>query len=1681
LKVWRFRLLVGSGLIALIVFGLALFHAQLLGAGIALGGRAAGYDIRYGRLSFGTGRLVIEAPDVRSLRGAPVLSATRIAVDYSARDAFGGPYLFGVHSLDIVRPKLTIVHYKDGSYNINLPAPNPKASAKPFSIPRIHLSIEDGSAGIVDETRIYAHSRRIAIEDIQIDARLIPAGFSTFTLGLAVLEEGGKFPIAGRGTFDEKRGYELARLRGRTLALGPLVDYALNSTALHVAGGVLNNIDARVYGLLDRSGNMQRHFAATADLDHFQPYLNGITKPLRDGRGALRVYDDGLAIPKVDGSIAGVPVRIAGAIYDLAKPTLRLGITGNGPLAQLLTLSDSGKKLAVAGPVAFTLFVEGDATQPTTLAQFASPRLMYGKIPLEGTSGLVALSGPETAILHAGVTYDGVAASARGRILLQKHTNVDLVASVDAPAVRLPYAAQLLGPMLVHATAVVDGVDANLMTSGVVAGSDATHRLAGTFAVDGRGIGSIGPLAVDGPGSRSLYARVALDRPRAGGGAAYVSAQGFHLDTSGVQPMLPGIALATLPNVSGNLDGNVVVEFAGKRFAAGGNVHAFGVRALGYPIDDLTAHVAVVSPQRVAVDARYRGSLAALALAAGGKVVARGNVDIPVSVVATGPTDAIAQIHDARFTGASVGGVSIDALEATIALRGKAYDVYGARARIAGNDVVASGSFGNGGTLEVSAGDVALAPLRALGLPVTRGNVSAVAEIGGSVAAPSVVGGVAASDVGLANPQAAGLGVSANTALRYSEDTLTLDDVLVRAGPAVASLDGTVRGLRATPSAPRYAFDARVREADIADLARIAKAPLRYPEGSLDADVRVSGAGQSPQIAGRIAIPEGSLNGLGFRDASVLLAGNARDLRARSGRVTIGSSTLGFAAAATSRTQSFALHAPRVELADFNDYFDRGDTLGGRGSIDVAVRNAPDTLSTSGRIRLAHAKVRRFDVGDARADWSTRGRTIASDLALGSSAGRISSAGTVTLPATQPLRDALHRTTVALDAHANDIDLATWLPAAGVVVPVLGIVNANASVRGAYPNITVAAHADLTKGLVQRVPIRTATLDARASRGRATITNAVLAIDNLTANATGSVGVETRAPLDLYIAAQTPDVGALAKTVTGTAYDASGAVHTTLHLTGTALRPLASDVLDADLARYGTFTLPHAHAEIAVSQTRVTLQRGELDLTRGRVLANGFAPIQTTPQPGIGPATAPLALNLTAEKIDLEQFSKDLPRGTVVGGSLDGTVGLGGSLANPALNGTLALTGGSFVGPQEKSKISDAAAQITFADHMATLHDASATVGGGTLALSGRVSVPDLKNPAQSATANLSVASNGAVFNVPSVFRGRVNGTLTVVRNAGSNAVVGGNLAFSSARIPTNALLPKTPTTQASAAPLPISLDLGVVVGDDVRVQGGVVDIGAKGSLKVGGTVSAPTASGELDSTGGTISFYRTFRLQYPSTLLFDPSNGVIPNVDATATTTVDNPPTDVTLAVNGPATQLNVVLQSNPNYSREQILGLLVGAQALGAVSGVQTTSQGAQQNPFQAAAAGQLGTLLTQNVLEPISSQLGGAVGLNNLAINYTPGGGVDLGAQKKIFKNVSAVFAESFSYPQRQSIGLVASPSDATAIQLTFFSQPSSNRFDTFEGAQTLQSSNNSVTGSQPANGSSGFSFSLQRKFR
>ena len=283
---------------------------------------------------------------------------------------------------------------------------------------------------------------------------------------------------------------------------------------------------------------------------------------------------------------------------------------------------------------------------------------------------------------------------------------------------------------------------------------------------------------------------------------------------------------------------------------------------------------------------------------------------------------------------------------------------------------------------------------------------------------------------------------------------------------------------------------------------------------------------------------------------------------------------------------------------------------------------------------------------------------------------------------------------------------------------------------------------------------------------------------------------------------------------------------------------------------------------------RATVSNTEVDLQKGKILVDGFAPLK--PNFAGVVADQPLALNVTAQQIDLSQFEPLAQKGTNITGTLDGRVGLVGNIDTPASAVCSRSRTARSKGRKRNRRSAICRRKWAFANRTVTLQNTHAVVGGGKISLDGSVSVPNLRDPANSATIAFDAISDNAVFDLPNLFKGRINGNLTVARAAFSDYKVGGRLAVTSARIATAGLLPKAQADAGSR------LDAAsrrfcsrCRRRNDVRIQGGPIDIGAKGDLQVAGTLGAPTVDGTLTSTGGTLSFYRTFRIQYPSTVSF--------------------------------------------------------------------------------------------------------------------------------------------------------------------------------------------------------------------
>ncbi len=606
-----------------------------------------------------------------------------------------------------------------------------------------------------------------------------------------------------------------------------------------------------------------------------------------------------------------------------------------------------------------------------------------------------------------------------------------------------------------------------------------------------------------------------------------------------------------------------------------------------------------------------------------------------------------------------------------------------------------------------------------------------------------------------------------------------------------------------------------------------------------------------------------------------------------------------------------------------------------------------------------------------------------------------------------------------------------------MVAPVTGLVDGSAHVHGVAPRLAIGGSAALHDGNAGRVPIRSLTVAATAQRNRVNVTSARLEALNLVATASGSAGLGANDPVALALHATSPDIVAFANRATGKTLDASAALDTTLTLTGTRRAPALHDVLDLAAPRYAKTSAKRAHVDVALGGGRLTLNDASADLTAGRLALSGSVPASLAP-PFVDRRNAPVTGRLLAQGIDLGQFAQLFPKDTKLGGIVDGDVQVAGTMSDPQLGGRLGLAKGSYVSPQLASRIANGTVQLALAGHEARLTTLHADVGGGAVDGSGSATLGDLRDPGHSLAFSIATQEKNIGLDVPKLIRGKVDGAVTLSRTGGAPLLVGGNLAFSHTRIPLSALVPSGSGTTPTSAPPPVAFDLAVAATTDDRVQGPAVDVGAKGQVQLGGTLAHPTLDGTMTSTDGKLSFYRTFVLQ-DATIAFDPADGVIPNVDATATSHVANPSTDVLLHAHGPATSLTLDLASQPNYDRAQIVGLLVGAQSFGAVNGVAKMSptEGSGGSPLQGAALGYIDSRFTQSLFEPFSSSIGQALGFSSFNVNAGLTGGFSASASRSLGKNLQATFSQTNDADgQRQSFGLAYNINDGSALQFILF---------------------------------------------
>jgi hypothetical protein len=437
----------------------------------------------------------------------------------------------------------------------------------------------------------------------------------------------------------------------------------------------------------------------------------------------------------------------------------------------------------------------------------------------------------------------------------------------------------------------------------------------------------------------------------------------------------------------------------------------------------------------------------------------------------------------------------------------------------------------------------------------------------------------------------------------------------------------------------------------------------------------------------------------------------------------------------------------------------------------------------------------------------------------------------------------------------------------------------------------------------------------------------------------------------------------------------------------------------------------------------------------------------------------------------------------------------------------------------ERTPITAATAHLTFNRTKASIDRVSAKLGKGIVRGSGSIEFPKGFEAASGYSFVAKAAAKGAELDLPAYGTGSLDADLALTKTPESRALLTGKVELYNATLPFSAFISATQQApNAAKGPLPpIGFDLEAVAGKNVRVRGNGygagLDIGAQGAVRLGGTLASPTLAGSIKSTNGTLTYFdRAFRVQ-SGTVTFDPADGIIPSINAVATTSVVNPDPDrarnpygsaqITINVEGPIDGLKIGFSSVPaGYSQEQIVSMI--APLGGFISGIAFNNQspyavqspagftplgavsplpnGLYQSRTNTITVGQeafniLNAQFTAGLLAPLETAVGEGLGLSSVNLSLGYYGNVGIEATRVLGKDVSAVYSTTFGLPQITSFGLQMHPSEYTSATLSFFYQTGPTKLFASPGAAGSSNGQTLFLG-QSLLGTSGFSFTLQR---
>jgi len=388
-------------------------------------------------------------------------------------------------------------------------------------------------------------------------------------------------------------------------------------------------------------------------------------------------------------------------------------------------------------------------------------------------------------------------------------------------------------------------------------------------------------------------------------------------------------------------------------------------------------------------------------------------------------------------------------------------------------------------------------------------------------------------------------------------------------------------------------------------------------------------------------------------------------------------------------------------------------------------------------------------------------------------------------------------------------------------------------------------------------------------------------------------------------------------------------------------------------------------------------------------------------------------------------FDPDL----ITSGKVTFKVAADGRIKKPTLTGNVEFQNVNVAVDGIPNGLSNLNGTMVFNENRLTVQDVTATTGGGQLKLGGSISYEkgifaDLTATGDnvrvrlyglSATANASFELQGGPQSV------LLSGKVLVTRFG-----IGPDVDFAAFAGTGGVSAPPDPSSPTNK----ISLEIHVTSSPQLDFQNSYAKLAGNVDLNIRGTVAAPSILGKIQITDGNATFAGVKYELERGTVYFSNPVRIDPIVDLDATARVEN--YDITIGLNGTATNLKPTYRSEPPLTEADIFNLL-------ALGRTQEEAQLYQEQQVQAGTDPTTSALLGGALNATVSSRVGklfgaGSVKIDPAFVGTLGNSSARITVQEPLGKQVTLTFATNVNQTAEQLIQVQYQINQETALVAT-----------------------------------------------